>query len=423
MNLEKKTLRTIFLGVGGCILLYWVLHETERLTAVWNTVTGVFSPFVLGAALAFIMNVPMRAFEKMLKGIKKPGLRRVCALLLTFAAFLLVIFLVFWLLIPQLTLTIQTLIPQIVTFFKNVETFIRQFLSENPQLLEWIEANTELENFDWNTLLKNAMTILSNSVSTIANGAVFAIGTISGVIVDIVIGIVFSLYCLFRKEILARQARRLLYSFIPERICDEIVRIMRLSNSTFSNFISGQCLEACILGCLFAVAMSIFRMPYIPLVSVLIAVTALVPVVGAFIGCVFGAFFILVDSPIMAVWFVIMFLILQQIENNMIYPRVVGTSIGLPGMWVLVAVTVGGDMMGVAGMFLMIPVASVCYTLLREITDKRLAKRQIPLEKLQDHPPELTSKFREKREKKKQTRLHKNLMKKKAAEEEADNDQ
>ena len=151
--------------------------------------------------------------------------------------------------------------------------------------------------------------------------------------------------------------------------------------------------------------MAILRMPFIPLVSVLIAVTALIPVVGAFVGCVLGAFFILVNDPIQAIIFVAMFLILQQIENNMIYPKVVGTSIGLPGMWVLVAVSVGGEIMGVGGMFIMIPIAAVLYTLAREFTSKRVAQRGIDPDKLRDHPPELKSKFKEKREKKREQKL------------------
>ena len=190
----------------------------------------------------------------------------------------------------------------------------------------------------------------------------------------------------------------MVYAVLPERFCDELIRILRLTNSTFSNFISGQCLEACILGCLFAVTMAILRMPFIPLVSVLIAVTALIPVVGAFVGCVLGAFFILVNDPIQAIIFVAMFLILQQIENNMIYPKVVGTSIGLPGMWVLVAVTIGGEVMGVGGMLVMIPLASVLYTLLREFTEKRLMERGIPAEKLVEHPPEIKSRFQRSQE-------------------------
>ena len=174
----------------------------------------------------------------------------------------------------------------------------------------------------------------------------------------------------------------ILYAFLPEGISDETLRIMRLTNSTFSGFISGQCLEAVILGCLFAVAMAIFRMPYISLISVLIGVTALVPLVGGFVGCFFGAFFILVNDPVQAMIFVIVFLVLQQIEGNLIYPKVVGNSIGLPGMWVLVAVSVGGDLMGVAGMLLMIPVTSVIYAVLREVTNKRLEKKNISREKL-----------------------------------------
>lgn len=399
MEINKKTLRTIFLGIGGCILLYWVLHETERLGSLFKSITGILSPFILGGALAFILNVPVRAFERRLKGIPKQGVRRFVAVILTFIAFILVLALVFWLLIPQITQTVQSLIPKLVVFFQNIEKSVRIFLTENPQLMEWITANTGLENFYWSGLLQKAMTIVGNSVTTIANGAFSAIGSVAGTVVDLVIGIVFALYCLFRKEILARQGRRILYSFLPEKACDEIVRILRLTNTTFSNFLSGQCVEVCILGCMFAVAMMLFRMPYIPLVSVLVAVTAFIPVVGAFVGCVLGAFFILVDNPIQAVWFVAMFLVLQQIENNVIYPRVVGTSIGLPGMWVLVAVSIGGELMGVAGMFLMIPPASVAYTLMREVTDRRLAKRGIDPDKLRDHPPELRSQFKEKREK------------------------
>ena len=167
---------------------------------------------------------------------------------------------------------------------------------------------------------------------------------------------------------------------------------MRLANSTFSNFLSGQFVEVIILGSLFAVCMAIFGMPYIPLVSVLIAITAFIPIVGAFIGCFFGAFFILVEDPMMAVWFVVMFLVLQQIENNLIYPRVVGSSVGLPSMWVLVAVAVGGEMMGVVGMFLMIPMASVFYALLREFATHRLELKGISAEKYESTaeqtPPE-----------------------------------
>ena len=395
MELNKKAIKTIFFGVAGCILLYWILHETEKLTAAYNVVAGVLSPFAIGAVLAFIFNVPMRSFERMLMGIKHPTLRRVIALLLTLLAVLLVLTVVFSLLIPQVAATAETFAGRLPAFYEKVETLIFDFLAEHPDIQEWVIANTDFENIDLVGLAQNLFTMLGDSVETIMLGAVSAIGSIFDVVFDLFISIVFAIYCLFQKETLARQGRKLLYSIASEKFADETVRVMRLTNSTFSNFLSGQCLEVCILGTMFAISMAIFGMPYIPLVSVLVAVTAFIPVVGAFIGCIVGALFILVDDPLQAVSFVAMFLVLQQLENNLIYPRVVGTSIGLPGMWVLLAVAVGGEFMGVAGMFLMIPLSSVLYTLLRERTNKRLACLMIEEEKLKEQPPELRSRFRE----------------------------
>lgn len=402
MELNKKTIRRIFVGAAGCIVLYWLLHETARVTSFIKTVMNILSPFILGAVLAFIMNVPMRAVERMLKGIKKPGLRRGLSVLLTFLAVVVVIVGVFQLLVPQLVETIESLIESLPAFFIRVKDSVSKYLEENPELLEWLNKNTDFETIDWSGLLQSALTWISSGLTTILDGAFSAVIELANGIFNFVLSLVFCLYCLSRKEILARQCRRMIYAFLPEKICDETVRILRMANATFSNFISGQCLEALILGVMFAISMSIFRLPYMPLVSVIIAVTALVPIIGAFAGCILGAFFILVQNPAQAVFFVIMFLVLQQIEGNLIYPKVVGTSIGLPGMWVLVAVSVGGDLMGVGGMLLMVPLASVLYALMRELTDKRLAARRIDRDKVQDHPPELKSKFKKTRKTKKQ---------------------
>ncbi len=400
MHIDKKTLRNVFIGVIVCILLYWVLNSTAQFKSVLNVVKGIVSPFILGAGLAFILNVPMRSIEGWLKGVKQPKVRRLLALLLTFLGVLLVVTLVFLLLIPQLSETIQALLPKLYTFFNNVESQTRTFLQKNPQVMQWLFENTDLENLNWAELVEKALSMVGESVSTIFNSALTAIGSITGALINLVIGLVFSIYCLFQKETLARQGRKFVYAFLPEKFSDNTVRVLRLTNATFSNFLTGQCLEVCILGSLFAVSMAIFRMPYIPLVSVLVAVTAFIPVVGAWVGCIFGAFLILVANPLQAVWFVIMFVVLQQIENNLIYPRVVGTSIGLSGMWVLLAVAVGGELMGVAGMFLMIPVASVLQTLLRETTNKHLGMKDIDQEKLIPQPPELTSKGKMKYKKK-----------------------
>ncbi len=401
MHIEKKTLTNIFVGVGACILLYWILHETEQVMTVFNFLSGIVFPFALGAALAFVVNVPMRAIENSLVKIKKDAIRRVVALLITILAVMLVFALVFWLLIPQIVDTVQSLIPKLNAFVVNVEARILEFLADNPQVMDWVKENTGVEKLNLAELAQKAISMIGTSVSAILDSTLSAIGSISSALVNLVIAIVFAIYGLFQKETLARQGRKLLYAFLPEKFSDGVIRIFRLTNTTFSNFLSGQCVEVCILGCLFAIAMAIFRMPYIPLVSVLVAITAFIPVVGAWVGCVLGAFFILVADPLQAVWFVVMFLILQQIENNLIYPRVVGTSIGLSGMWVLVAITVGGELMGVAGMFLMIPVASVLHTLLREVTNKRLVSKNIDAQKLQPQPVELARKFRKTKKEKK----------------------
>lgn len=399
MDKDKKKIGLIFAGVAGCIVLYWLLFQTDRFVMAYNTIVRVLMPFLVGAVLAFILNVPMRAIERMLGGIKKQEVRRPVAVLLTLLAVILVLSLAIGLLIPQVLQTGKSFIDKLPGFFNNVQKDFFEFLNNNPQMLAWAQDNIDLKSLNIGSMVKEALDVVTSSVGTIITGTFSAIGTVTSGVVDAVIGIVFAVYCLFRKEILARQGRRLLYAFLPEKWCDTIVRILRLANSTFSNFLSGQCLEVCILGCMFAVSMAIFQMPYIPLVSVLVAVTAFIPIVGAFAGCILGALFILVDNPVQAVWFVAMFLVLQQIENNLIYPRVVGTSIGLPGMWVLLAVTIGGEMMGVAGMFLMIPMVAVLYVVLREVTNTRLERRGIDASKLQDQPPELVSHLKPRKKK------------------------
>ncbi len=407
MHLDKKMLHRLFLLIAGCILFAWLVLDTARATVVFTTVWDLIAPFVLGMAIAFIFNVPMRAIESQLDGIRKAGLRRGLAILLTFAALVLVIMFVIELLVPQIQATVVSLSARLPSFLERTAAQLMALMEDYPEVSQWLLDFLDLESLDWSTILRDVLTFLGNQGTAMMGSAVNVVSGVIGGAVNLVIGVVFAVYCLGRKEILARQGRRILYALVPEKTTDEIVRILRLTNATFSNFISGQCLEACILGCLFAVAMAIFGMPYIPLISVVIGVTALVPVVGAFVGCILGAVFILVDDPIQAALFVVLFLVLQQLENNLIYPRVVGTSIGLPGMWVLVAVSVGGDLRGVGGMLLMIPLVSVLYTLAREFTDKRLAQRGIPEDKLQDHPPEIQSQFKKNKERKERLRLQK----------------
>lgn len=401
LKIDKKTGKYIFFAVIACILFAWLLNETERVQTVFGVIKSVLSPFIIGSVLAFIINVPMRGYEKLLRKMKNVKLRRVIALSLTILSVLLVLTLVFLLLIPQVGKTAETFINRVPTFVSSMQDKVTGFFNNHPQALEWVNEYTNFNASDLSGLIEKVVDWIGNFAVTVLEGTFSAVGSLAGTMMNLVIGIAFALYCLFQKELLARQGRRLLYAFFPEKFGDKVVRIMRLSNSTFSNFLTGQCLEVCILGVMFAISMAIFRMPYIPLVSMLVAVTAFIPVVGAFVGCIIGALFILVDNPMQAVWFVVMFLVIQQIENNLIYPRVVGTSIGLPGMWVLVAIAVGGEFLGVAGMFLMIPLFAVMYTLMREIVKKRLAKRGIGNAKLNDQPPELKPKFGKRRAEKK----------------------
>ena len=393
LKIDKRSVLYVFLAALGCITFYWLLHEPERVQSFWAIVSGIFTPFVVGAVLAFILNVPMRGIENLLKFVKSEKLKRILAIVLTFAAIILVIYGVVMLLIPQVEETVDRLLVQLPLFFENLYKDLMLFLEERPELLEWVNENFNLQGLNWSSIIEKAATMVSESLTKVVTGAISAVSNLASGIFNAVISIVFALYCMARKETLARQGRKLIYALASEKVADQTVRICRMTNSAFSNFITGQCLEAVILGLLFVPFMAIFKMPYIPLICVVITVTALVPLVGAFAGCILGAFFILVNDPVQAVGFVIMFLAIQQFEGNVIYPKVVGSSIGLPGMWVLLAVAVGGGLMGVGGMFLMVPIASVIYTLIREATAKRLEGKNIDPGKLTEQPPELQSHF------------------------------
>lgn len=402
LKFDKKTLRNIALWGIVLVVSYWLLHDTDRVTGVWNKISGIFMPFVGGAVLAFIINVPMRAFERLLKGIQKDGWRRAIAVVLTLLCVIVVLAGVIMLLIPQLIITAESLEPKILEFVAQVSVKIEDFLVANPEIYEWLAENVDLSTLDLSSMAQKFLDMLGSGFSTIFPQAVSAIGTVASGVFSTFVSVAFAIYALFQKETLARQGRKILYSLLPENVSDYIVRVLRLSNSTFSNFLSGQCVEVCILGTMFAIAMTIFGMPYVPLISVLIAVTAFIPVVGAWIGCIVGAFLILIASPVQAVWFVVLFVVLQATENNLIYPRVVGTSVGLSGMWVLVAISIGGEISGIFGMFLMIPLASVVYALFREWINGRVKDLTIDPEKLEAQPPELFSHFKAKRQKTKE---------------------
>ncbi len=411
-KLDKKTILKLFLVLAGAIVLYWLLHEEERVKNVFNVITGIFNPFVVGAAIAFVLNVPMRAFEKWMKGLKFVKLRRILAIVLTAIAFLIVLGAVGVLLIFSVIDAYNALETKLQDY-----EFLSTFFEQLQPILSLDFDAIDLRNMGFREVLSIISQVLEQvggSISAILSGAVTTVGKIGTGIVNFIIAFVFALYCLFEKENLARQGRKLLYAFAPEKFADETVRILRLSNSTFSNFLSGQCIEVCILGSMFAITMAILKMPFVALISILIAITAFIPIVGAFAGCIVGAVLILMknpDNPMQAVLFVIIFLVIQQIEGNLIYPHVVGNSVGLSGMWVLMAITIGGKLFGIVGMFLMIPVVSVVYTVVQEKTHKNLSKKDLDPEKLKAQPPELRSKRKENRQSRRAKRAEKNAQK------------
>lgn len=397
LKIEKKTLKRILLVAVVCIVLYWILSAPVQMKMVLGILGNIFTPFIVGLVIAFIINVPMRWLESKMTKIRKHWVRRVIAMSLSFLLVVAILAGVLWLLIPEVVKTISDLIPQLTEFVSNLEVNIENLIKDNPQLSNWLFGEGGAADFDWAGLIETGLAFLGERLADIVTTTLLALLSVGSFLISAFIAIVFAIYVLYQKELLARQGRRLLYAFLPEKIADNTLRIMRLSNSAFSRFLSGQCIEVCILGSMFAIAMAIFNMPFIPLICVLIAITAFVPYVGAWAACFIGAFLIMVVDPTKALWFMAMFLVVQEIENNLIYPKVVGTSIGLSGMWVLLAISIGGELFGVFGMIVMIPIASVIYTLLSEVTEKRLQKRNVANEKLVAQPPEIAKNKKEKK--------------------------
>ena len=389
MEWNKQNIKGLLLVVCGGVAFYCAL---QNLDVVWGAVRGllgILAPFLLGGALAFVLNVPMRAIERHLLQNSRRGakLRRPMALVLTLLAVLGVLALASLVIGPGIADAVMSIIREIPAAFdrlqKQLNGLAESLAAYLPMIQEWLAG----VNIDWESLsrrvLEYAQALGSGIVSS---GGGFIGGVVSGVS-TFVIGLIFSFYILLQKEKLSRHGRQVIYGLLPLRQADRTLEILRLASRTFSSFLSGQCLEACILGTLFAVAMTIFRMPYALLVGVLIALTALIPIVGAFIGCAVGALLIAIDDPWKALWFIVLFLVLQQIEGNLIYPHVVGSSVGLPSIWVLAAVTLGGSLMGITGMLFFIPLCSVLYALFRNYVKDRLAKRAVPVEKWRDPPP------------------------------------
>ena len=382
LDLNKKNLKTLLILAFSCILFYLGIKNLGAVLGVLSKVIDIIFPFILGAAIAFIINVPMSRIEFWLfhrtEKVRKG--RRLISFTLTLLLVVGIIVVAMYIIIPQIGETLMVIGAQLPIAFRATQNWVM----ENLEYFSYADEIFQQLSVDWGQIIQKLSVILQNAATSVLNSGLGVVNNIINAVISFFIGFVFSVYLLMSKEKLAGQGKQILYALFSEGTADKILYVLSLTARTFSKFISGQCLEACILGFMFFVAMTVFKMPYAMLIAVLIAFTALIPMVGAFIGCAVGVLLILMVSPLKALIFLIMFLLLQQLEGNLVYPKVVGNSVGLPSVWVLVAITVGGNLMGVAGMILFIPVCSVLYALFRLFVKHRLSEKKVAPEKWQE---------------------------------------
>jgi predicted PurR-regulated permease PerM len=375
-NLSIKKIRELIVFTALLVVALW---KFDVVLDVLKTIGQIIFPFILGGAIVFVINVPMSFLEKKIfENVKKENktarkLARPVSLLLTIVLVVGVIALVMIGVIPQLTKTMGSLMINITDFIPQIKIWIRDFFHDNREIMNLVDQ----VQFNPDQAIRWGISLLGNGAGNMMNTTVSAVGSVVSGLATFFIAFSFACYVLFQKEKLHVQVRKVLFAFLPKQKADAFLKVCSLTYRTFANFLTGQCLEAVILGCMFVVTLSILRMPYALLIGVLIAFTALIPIFGAFIGCAVGSFLIFMVSPKQAIIFIIVFLVLQQIEGNLIYPHVVGESVGLPSIWVLAAVTIGGNLMGIVGMLVFIPLLSVVYTIFRKVVYQRLKKRHI----------------------------------------------
>ena len=381
--MDKKQMKSIMLLILFTVMLYVGLQNIDVVLGVLGTMIGLVFPFILGGGIAFVLNVPMSFLERNIfgRGRLKNSRRaakaaRPVSLVLALLLVILIIMIAGFVILPELGSTVMGLGKGIETGIRNLQIWIDSTFQNNSAIVEWANS-LEIEP---QNMVDSIMGVLQNGVNNILSSAVTVTVGIANTAMNASIAFVFACYILIQKEKLMVQAKKALFALLPEKTVNYLLHVCSLANNTFSRFVTGQCIEAVILGTMFFVAMTIFRFPYAMLVGVLIAFTALIPIFGAFIGCAISFLLILLVSPVKALLFLILFLVLQQIEGNLIYPHVVGGSVGLPSVWVLVAVTVGGSLMGVAGMLIFIPLVSVSYALFREWMYKSLKKKGVQVE-------------------------------------------
>lgn len=380
---SKKTKKISFWIIGiitTCILFFLCVQNINVVGKSIKWVINLISPLLIGCAIALILNVPMNFFESHLwKNTKKPFLikiREPIAFLISLISILGILVGIILLVIPELIDAIKVIIQGIVDYINRINNLTSDEIAELP-------FGKLLLNINWDEIILNLQTWLKNQSISLFNTAFGTISSLLGGIFDMFISLVFAVYVLFSKDKLKVQIKRIIRAWFPKKFGEWTIHAVSVTKMNLNNFILGQSLEAVILGVLCMLGMFIFRFPYAPMVGALVGVTALLPVVGAFIGAGVGAFMIMTINPIKAIFFLIYIVILQQIEGNLIYPKVMGNRVNLPGMWILAAVTIGAGIAGPIGMLLSVPLASTFYVLFREATinKEKLSESKEVLEK------------------------------------------
>lgn len=383
MKFVKENMKQILLIIVFTALLIFALVNFEVLLALLGGLYRILSPFLAGFCVAFIMNELLKALEKLWDRLGAHGKRRrseafrrkakrpVC-LALSVILVLGMISAMFLIIIPEIKSTITLISDSMPEYVQETEAWIARV----SDFLRAHGIDVPKYDIDIAKIADRITKSLSNMGASLFNMTVNATTSIVSSIYDVLLSFVFAIYLLVQKEKLISQGQRILYAILPDKHYERLTGILRLSNHTFSSFVSGQLTEAVILGVLCFIGMLLFRMPYAAAASILVGFTALIPLLGSFIGTGIGAFLILFVDPPKALGFILFIIVLQQLEGNLIYPKVVGKSVGLPGIWVLVSVTVGGDAFGVMGMLVGVPICSVAYTLAREFIRHRVERKQ-----------------------------------------------
>ena len=373
-NMKDPKFKSNLLLATYVVVLAFIFINIKSVGNVFGSTMAMLKPFLIAICIAFVLNIPMKFYEEKVldKVIKQPKKRRPFAIILTIITIIAIIVGLVLFIIPQLVESGSTLVKNIPDYVKTLEMFMAEHFSK-----------TEVFDELWNQVLsmgENIIKVVGQVTGSLVSQLVDITVGVTSTIINFFMGILIAIYILLSKEKLGIQAKKMLYAFFDRGKADKVMEVASISHNKFSKFITGQCIEAVILGGLCFIGMTIFSMPYALLVSTIIGVTALVPIFGALIGTIPAAFIIFMVEPMTAVWFVILIVVIQQIEGNLIYPMVVGNSIGLSAIWVLLAITVGGSTFGILGILIGIPLFGVLYTLLSTITNSKLKEKNIKVE-------------------------------------------